>query len=123
MEFIQFLEPWMIPIVIMMCVTLIVIITSVTKIITTSMSRKEGKGLSENKEFLDALRDFKENMERRVANLEEIATTEDPKPVSRKSGGQKNKAQSAIEIELEDNRRSEAEKSSESSNLRNMLNQ
>lgn len=123
-QLIQLLEPWMIPIVIMVCVTLIVIVSSVTKIITTALVKKEGKSLSENKEFLNALRDFKETMERRVANLEEIADAESPEPASIKaSGKRRDKTQRTIEIEFEDGEQSKEEKPDESSKLRNMLNQ
>lgn len=122
MEFLQFLEPWMIPIVIMICVTLIVIITSVTKIITTSMTRKEGRNLSENQEFLDALRDFKENIDRRVANLEEIASAEREDSPQIKSKKSTKRGQSAIELKIDD-KRSRTDESNQSSNLKNMLNQ
>lgn len=123
MEFVQFLEPWMIPIVIMVCVTLIVLISSVTKIITTSISKKEGKNLSENKEFLNALREFKENIDQRVGNLEDVIHSERKRSASLKSGeGKKTKMQSAIELELDDETPQE-QKSGDSSKLRNMLNQ
>lgn len=120
MEFLQFLEPWMIPIVIMICVTLIVMITSVTKIITTSMSKKEGENLSENKEFLNALRDFKENMDRRVSNLEKIAASENPSGTTERKTKEKQN-QSAIELELDDEpiRKEEVNQAK----LKNMLNQ
>ncbi|MDX1641506.1 MAG: hypothetical protein R3220_07395 [Balneolaceae bacterium] len=122
MEFLQFLEPWMIPIVIMVCVTLIVIVTSVTKIITTSISKKEGKSISENKEFLNALREFKENIDQRVTHLEDAVIAERKKAASQKSGKENPKIQSAIELELDDEKPREQE-TSESSKLRNMLNQ
>lgn len=123
MEFLQFLEPWMIPIVIMICVTLIVIVTSVTKIITTSISKKEGKSLSENKEFLNALREFKENIDQRMENLEDVVHAERKRSASLKSGeGKKTKMQSAIELELDDETPQE-QKTGDSSKLRNMLNQ
>lgn len=124
MEFVQFLEPWMIPIVIMICVTLIVIVTSVTKIITTSMKEKNRSGdLSSNQEFLNALREFKENIDSRVRNLEEIATVEKPSEQRSKSRQNRgNQQQSAIELELDDSR-SEKENGNRSSNLKNMLNQ
>lgn len=124
MEFVQFLEPWMIPIVIMICVTLIVIVTSVTKIITTSMKEKNRSGdLSSNQEFLNALREFKENIDSRVRNLEEIATAELPSEQRSKSRQNRgNQQQSAIELELDDSK-SKEEKGNRSSNLKNMLNQ
>lgn len=122
MEFLQFLEPWMIPIVIMICVTVIAIILSVTKIITTSMKEKNRSGdLTANKEFLNALREFKEDMDRRVSNLEKIAVGEN---TSTKKGAesQGKQEQSAIELELDNNRPTE-EETNQSSKLKNMLNQ
>lgn len=122
MEFLQFLEPWMIPIVIMVCVTLIVIITSVTKIITTSISNKEGKSLSENKEFINALREFKENMDQRVADLEDALIEEKKKTASLKnSGKEKTNMQRSIELEMDDDAPRQ-ESSRESTKLKNMLN-
>lgn len=121
MEFLQLLEPWMIPIVIMICVTVIVIVGSITKIITTSMKEKNRSGeLSSNKEFLNALREFKENIDRRVSNLEKIAAAENPPANSAKN--RQNKKQSSIELELDDNR-SKEEELNRSSKLKNMLNQ
>lgn len=120
MEFLQALEPWMIPIVIMICVTLIVAIPVLGNIITTSI-KKKNSSLSDNQEFLDALREFKENMDRRVSNLEKIAAAENTstKKGEERQGKQK---QSAIELELDDDRSQEVE-SNQSSKLKNMLNQ
>lgn len=122
MEFLQFLEPWMIPIVIMICVTLIVIVASITKIITTSMKEKNRSGeLSSNKEFLNALREFKENIDTRVRNLEEIAAAE--KPSAQKLKSREPKKQSTIELEFDENGSDEEEELKQSSKLKNMLNQ
>lgn len=118
MEFLQFLEPWMIPIVIMVCVTLIVAISVIGNIITTSMKKKKSS-LSDNQEFLDALRDFKENMDRRVSNLEKIAAAEQPQINSTKK--REPQKQRTIELELDDDR-SKEEESNHSSKLKNMLN-
>ena len=119
MEFLQFMEPWMIPIVIMVCVTLIVAISVIGSIIKTSMERKNSS-LSDNQEFLEALRDFKENMDRRVSNLEKIAAAE--KPTTQKLNKREPKKQSAIELELDDSRSKKEEEINQSSKLKNMLN-
>lgn len=125
MDFLQALEPWMIPIVVMICVTLIVAISVVGNIITTSMKKKGKNNLSENKEFLDALRDFKENIDRRVANLENIAASE--KPVSSSKASEKEnpekQSKSAIELGFDDDEPSREEEAARPSKLRNMLNQ
>lgn len=120
MEYLQFLEPWMIPIVIMICVTLIVMISSVTKIITTSMNKREGKSLAENKEFLNALREFKETMDRRVSNLEKIAASEEPVTSSDRQVKRKQN-QRSIELEFDDEPAREKE-IDQSPKLKNMLN-
>lgn len=119
MEFLQFLEPWMIPIVIMICVTLIVAISVIGSIIKASIEKKNSS-LPDNQEFLEALRDFKKNMDRRVSNLERIAAAE--KPSEKKLDKHEPKKQSAIELELNDNR-SKKKESNQSSKLKNMLNQ
>ncbi len=118
MEFLQFLEPWMIPIVIMVCVTLIVAISVIGNIITTSM-KKKNSSLSDNQEFLEALRDFKENMDRRVSNLEKIAAAENPKTNSTKK--REPQKQRTIELEMDDDRSTQQELN-KSSKLKNMLN-
>lgn len=123
MEFIQLLEPWMIPIIIMICVTIIVAVSVIGNIITTSMKRKDGKDLSENKEFINALREFKENIDQRVANLEDVVHAERKRNTSLKANeGKKTNMQSAIELELDDEKTQEQD-ANESSKLRNMLNQ
>ncbi|MDZ7717471.1 MAG: hypothetical protein U5K72_01475 [Balneolaceae bacterium] len=120
MEYLQFLEPWMIPIVIMICVTVIVIVSSVTTIITTSIKEKNRSGeLTENKEFLNALREFKENMDSRVQNLEKIAAAENP--AADRSKNRVTQKQSSIEFDLDDNR-TEKEALNPPSKLKNMLN-
>jgi hypothetical protein len=59
-------------------------------------------------------------MDRRVSNLERIAAAE--KPSEKKIDKHEPKKQSAIELELNDNRSKEKE-SNQSSKLKNMLNQ
>lgn len=93
-------------------------------IIHTWIKKGSSKNLSENKEFLDALREFKENMEMRMSNIEEIVSAEDCNQTSLKSGEEKKseKSQSAIKLELEDESRSET-KPGGNTKLQNMLNQ
>lgn len=122
MEYLQLLEPWMIPIVIMICATIIVTVGVIGNIITTSMKRKKGKSLSENKEFLNALREFKENIDQRVSNLEKLAASEKPGASGGRGSKRIHNQQSAIELELDDET-SQEESTHEPSKLRNMLNQ
>ncbi len=74
--------------------------------------------------FLSALRDFKEKTERRISNLEAIVTEDrqidSGQKSERKTNNRKEHAR-AVEIEMDDESRSEESKSS--GNLRNMLNQ
>jgi hypothetical protein len=51
----------------------IVFMGIVGSIIKAAIKRKSGSSLSENKEFLAALREFKEKTDRRLSNLEAIA--------------------------------------------------
>lgn len=119
MEFIQFLEPWMIPIIIMICVTLIVAISVIGNIITTSMKKKEGRPLAENKEFINALREFKEDIDMRVRNLEKIASAE--KTSTQKLKEREPKKKNTISLELDDYNSPEKQ-SNQPSKLKNMLN-
>ena len=122
MELLEAMEPWMIPIVVMICVTAIVLITTVGGIIKAAIKRKSGN-LSENKEFLAALREFKEKTDRRLANLEAIVTGDESVPgTSTKEEMEKTGSKNAIEIEIEESQ-NEQKKSKESGKLRNMLNQ
>lgn len=91
-------------------------------------SKNSPEDITKNKEFLSALRDFKEKTERRISNLEEIVVEEENQLKSSNRSTQKsieNKGEHsrAVEIELDDNERSEKSESSGSGNLRNMLNQ
>ena len=91
-------------------------------------SKNSPEDITKNKEFLSALRDFKEKTERRISNLEEIVVEEENQLKSNNRSSQKsieNKGEHsrAVEIELDDNERSEKSESSGSGNLRNMLNQ
>lgn len=92
----------------------------VGSIIKTAINRKSGN-LSENKEFLMALREFKEKTDRRLSNLEAIVTEENP--VSEKKSVKsvkKKEPKNSIEIEIEDRKESEGRQSGK---LKNMLNQ
>jgi len=89
-------------------------------------SKNSPEDITKNKEFLSALRDFKEKTERRISNLEAIVSEKDNQLKSadrskRKSIEDKGEHSRAVEIEMDDNDRSEESKSS--GNLRNMLNQ
>ncbi len=101
----------------------IVFIIMVGSLIKTWMKRGSTKNLSENQEFLQALREFKENMERRMSNLEEIVSAEKPSYTSMKSGKKKKNTQSAIELDFEDEPEVNATSKEQNTKLRNMLNQ
>lgn len=99
----------------------IVFMGIVGSIIKTAIKRKSGN-LSENKDFLAALREFKENTDRRLSNLEAIVTDEEtPVRSSVKKQGKKTEQKSAIEIEIDN--QADEEEQKESGKLKNMLNQ
>jgi len=100
----------------------IVFLGIVGSIINNWIKRGSGsKDITKNKEFLEALREFKEKTDRRLSNLEEIVTDEErDKTRNKKSINEKEKSDS-IEIEL--NEETGEKESSKSGNLRNMLNQ
>ncbi len=96
----------------------------VGSIIKTAIKRKSSTNLSENKEFLAALREFKENTERRLQNLEAIVSGDEP--ASSKSeikSKTPSERKSPIEIEIEDESKKKDETRTESGKLKNMLNQ
>lgn len=101
----------------------IVFLSIIGSIIKAWVKKGSSKNLSENQEFLSALREFKEKTDKRLSNLEAIVT--DEKPSSKKKSETKElpeKGQkSAIEIEIENDDKKESQK--ESGKLRNMLNQ
>jgi len=102
----------------------IVFLGIVGSIIKAWVKKGSSKNLSENQEFLSALREFKEKTDRRLSNLEAIVTDENA-PAKSKSAQKElpqKEQKSAIEIEIEENEQKE-EKSKESGKLRNMLNQ
>lgn len=99
----------------------IVFLGIVGSIINNIVKRKSKGDLSENKEFLAALREFKEKTESRLSNLEAIVTDDAPQQSRQKKSSTLKEQNRSIDIELNDD--SEKEKSSSSGNLRNMLNQ
>ncbi len=84
---------------------------------------KKGSGnLTENQQFLAALREFKEKTDRRLANLEAIVSDELPEKIeSKKKDEPKKEEKSAIEIEIENE--ASKEESKQGGKLKNMLNQ
>lgn len=108
-------------------ITAIVFLGIVGGLIKSWINRKEGAGdITKNKEFLSALRDFKEKTERRIANLEAIVSDqeyelEEKKQSNQKGIEEKGEHSRAVEIEMDDE--SKSEKSQSSGSLRNMLNQ
>jgi hypothetical protein len=52
MEFLDLMEPWMIPILAMICVTLIMAIVTIGNIIKNRMKQIIGMNITGNKEFL-----------------------------------------------------------------------
>lgn len=84
-------------------------------------SRNSSEDITKNKEFLSALRDFKEKTERRISNLEAIVADLDEADTERLNSKEKQEHSRAVEIELNDDEK--AGDSESSGNLRNMLNQ
>lgn len=105
----------------------IVFLGVVGGIIKAWIKNKSGKNLSENEEFLSALREFKEKTDRRLNNLETIVTDERESDfLSERSEEKKlrtEKQNDHLEIELEDEPENDKESGSGSGKLKNMLNQ
>ena len=87
------------------------------------MKKGSSHSLPENQEFLEALREFKENMERRMSNLEEIVSDGRSSNATPEPDREKKKPQRSIELELEGESRSAKKSEQSNSKLRNMLNQ
>ncbi|MFO7800024.1 hypothetical protein [Rhodohalobacter sp.] len=105
-------------------VVAIVFIATVGSIIKAAIKRKNSGSVADNKEFLAALREFKENTDRRLQNLEAIVSGDDPLPSkNNKKAEKKTERKSAIEIEIDDERRKEDENRTDGGKLKNMLNQ
>ena len=90
----------------------------VASIIKTAIKRKSGN-LSENKEFLAALREFKEQTEQRLNHLEAIVSDDTPSTSAQKHA-KRPEQKSAIEIEISSE--PEENQTKESGKLKNMLN-
>ncbi len=102
----------------------IVFIATVGSIIKAAIKRKSSGSVADNKEFLAALREFKEKTDRRLQNLEAIVSGDDPLPSKiDKKEEKKTERKSAIEIEIEDQKKKEEENRTDGGKLKNMLNQ
>jgi hypothetical protein len=102
----------------------IVFITTVGSIIKAAIKRKSSGSVADNKEFLAALREFKEKTDRRLQNLEAIVSGDDPLPSkNNKKEEKKTERKSAIEIEIDDERKKEDANRTDGGKLKNMLNQ
>lgn len=104
----------------------IVSLAIISTIIKAWIRRGSPGKLSENKEFLTALREFKESTERRLSNLEAIIADDERENARRPESSTKQGArETTLDIELNDfsNDFSDEEKSPDKGNLRNMLNQ
>lgn len=100
----------------------IVFLGIIGSIIKAWVKKGSSKSLSENQEFLSALREFKEKTDQRLSNLEAIVTDQQPsKTKSEQKKLAEKEPKSAIEIEIENEEKKESSK--ESGKLRNMLNQ
>ncbi len=104
----------------------IVFLGIVGSIIKAWVKKDSGKNITENKEFLAALRDFKEKTDRRLSNLEAIVTDDEPVNTKRSTVSSKKEParldqKRSIEIEIENEAGKENVK--QDSKLRNMLNQ
>ncbi|MEX2463416.1 MAG: hypothetical protein WD513_03930 [Balneolaceae bacterium] len=107
-------------------VVAIVFLGVMGSIINSWIKRGSGKNLSENKEFLNALREFKEKTDRRLSNLEAIVTDEKPTKTQSNTGKKESlgkEQKSAIQIEIENESSKEDQDQVKNSKLKNMLNQ
>lgn len=100
----------------------IVFLGILSNIIKTWIKRSSPEKLSENKEFLAALREFKENTDRRISNLEAIIADEEWRTTGRQ-GKMNSSEERSVSLDIELENLSEEEKPAEKRNLRNMLNQ
>ncbi|TVQ03983.1 MAG: hypothetical protein EA359_07970 [Balneolaceae bacterium] len=100
----------------------IVLIVTIGTIIKAWIKKDSGSNITENREFLAALREFKENMERRVSNLEAIVGDQRQSAgVKSKQEQQKPAQKSLLDIEI-DTEPGESG-SGQKAKLKNMLNQ
>ena len=102
----------------------IVFLTVIGTIIRSWIKKGSGNSLTENQEFLAALREFKEKTGRRLSNLEAIVTDEKPpQATEEKKSKATRKERNIIEIELENVSEKTKDEKTKSGKLKNMLNQ
>ncbi len=105
----------------------IVFLVVVGGIIKSWVKNKSGSNLSENEQFLSALREFKEKTDRRLSNLEAIVTDESESEAlsgrAAKKISEKEKQNDILDIEIDDELENEKESKPGSGKLKNMLNQ
>ncbi|MFO7845760.1 MAG: hypothetical protein R6V27_04295 [Balneolaceae bacterium] len=106
----------------------VVFLGIVGSIIKTWIKNKNApEDITRNKEFLSALRDFKEKTERRLSNLEAIVTEErgdlHTGETKKEINSGKNKREHSDSLGIEFDEENRKEESETSGNLRNMLNQ
>ncbi len=95
-------------------------------LINSFIKRKSKTDLTENEEFMDALRQFKSKTDRRLSNLEAIIENDDidklkasePKSIQ---GDLKPANQKSIEFEPDEEKEKKDNQSSSGGNLKNML--
>lgn len=93
-------------------VVAIVFMGIANNIIKTWLKGRNHKSIAENEDFLKALKDFKEKTDRRLSNLEIIASGDDPSQIE--------SMKDSIEFDNDQNGQKEA---LEKNNLKNMLNE
>lgn len=96
-------------------------IVAVGSVIKAWIRKGSKSDLSENKEFLNALREFKENMERRMSNLEAIVLEDENRSASLELDKNSKSSQNVIELEMEEESGKDKQ-SRKSGKLENMLN-
>lgn len=100
----------------------IVFLILVSTIIKAWIKRDSSSNVIENKEFIAALREFKENTEQRISNLETIIADEERSTARSRDPFTKSvDHEKTLNIELEE--LSDEEIKRDKGNLRNMLNQ
>lgn len=96
-------------------------LVTIGTIINSWLKRKSRSSLTDNEEFLEALRQFKQKTDKRLSNLEMIVSDDEPDPIQKKTS-KLSGSQQTIEIENK-NKVDREEKKDQSGNLRNMLNE
>src|SRR5690625_2168126 len=100
----------------------IVFLGILSNIIKAWIKRSSPEKLSENKEFLAALREFKENTDRRISNLEAIIADEEWRTTGRQ-GKMNSSEERSVSLDIELENQTAEEKPAENSYHRNVLNQ